>query len=201
MIPTTETGEALVQQHEPWMTVELADYLRAIGSMFAEVELYAFDTDEFEGWTILLDVDRVPYAALPYLAQYVGERLPSGIADADARQWIKDAPNQQRGTLQSIVDAAQRWLTGGKNVTVIQREGGHPDHLTVVSYTGETPDSARVLAELYTTVPADISLTYVVTGGQLWSQVLVTDATWTETISEQATWADLMAETASGTFG
>lgn len=196
----SEIGDALVAGHEPWMTNDLKDYLRVIASMFGEAELYGYDTDDFEGWSILLDVDRCPVEALPYLAQYVGERLPRGITEADARQWIKDAPNQQRGTLQSIVDAAQRWLTGGKNVTVIERAGG-PDKLAVVSYTDQTPDSARVLAELNTVVPADISLTYTVTSGQIWSQVIATDPDWNNTMAESATWADVMAETPSGTYG
>lgn len=178
----------------------LRDYLRTIGEMFAEVELYSDDTDEFEGWTILLDVDRAPAAALPYLAQYVGERIPVGITEEAARQWIRDAPNQRRGTLQSIVDASQRYLTGGKNVTVIQRDGG-PDKLTVVSYTPETPDSARVLAELMTVVPADISLTYVVSAGQIWSQVIAVNPDWNDVMADYDTWADVMAGTPSGTYG
>lgn len=195
-----QISEDLVAAHEPWITDDLAVYLRAIGGMFAEVELYAFDTDDFEGWSILLDVDRCPAEALPYLAQYVGERLPIGLTEEQERQWIRDAPNQRRGTLQSIVDAGQRYLTGGKNITVIQRDGG-PDRLTIVSYTDQTPNSAQVLAELYTVVPADISLTYVVSSGQIWSQVVATDADWANSMAESATWADLMAETPSGTYG
>lgn len=200
-------ADDLVAAHAPWLTLEdgsynqdLDDYLRTIGEMFTEVELYAFDTDDFEGWTLLLDVDRCPRVALPYLAQYVGERLPLGLTEEEERQWIRDVPNQRRGTIKSIVDAGQRYLTGGKNITVIQRDGG-PDKITVVSYTDQTPNSAQVLAELYKVVPADISLTYVVSSGQIWSQVIATDADWNNSIAESATWADLMAETPSGTFG
>jgi len=194
-------ADDLVEAHEPWVTADLEDYLRSIGEMFSQVELYALDTeDDFEGWTILLDVDRCPREALPYLAQYVGERLPMGLTEAEERQWVRDAPNQIRGTIKSIVDAAQRYLTGGKTVTVIQRDGG-ADKLTVVSYTDQTPNSAQVLAELNKVVPADISLTYVVNSGQIWSQVIATDPDWTNTISESPTWADLMAETPGGTYG
>lgn len=196
----TETGDALVAQHEPWITSDLEDYLLTVGEMFAEVELYAFDTDDYEGWTILLDVDRCPVAALPYLAQYVGERLPTGLTEDEMRQWIRDAPNQQRGTLQSIVDAAQRYLTGGKNVTVIQRDAGNPDHVAIVSYTDQTPDSAQVLAEIMSVFPAELTLTYTVTTGQIWSQVIATNATWTAVLANYDTWADVMADTPSGTF-
>lgn len=197
----SETSNGLVAGHEPWITSDLEDYLRVVGTMFAETELYGFDTEDFEGWTILLDVDRCPVEALPYLAQYVGERLPAGLTEDEMRQWIRDAPNQQRGTLKSLVDATQRYLTGGKTVTVIERDLGHPDHVTVVTYTSETPDSAQVLAEINTVFPAELTLAYVVSGGQIWSQVIATDPDWANSMAESATWADLMAETPSGTYG
>ncbi len=193
-------ADDFVAAHEPWLTSELEDYLRVIGEMFEEVELYGFDTEEFEGWTLLLDVDRAPRAALPYLAQYVGERLPVGLTEEQERQWIRDAPNQVRGTLGSIVNAAQRYLTGAQIVTVIERDGG-PDKLTVVTYTDQTPNQSQVLTELYKVVPADISLTYIVGTGQIWSQVIATDATWTDSLAGSATWADLIAETPGGTYG
>lgn len=189
-----------VAAHAPWLTPELEDYLRSIGEMFAEVEQYAFDTEDFEGWTILLDVDRAPAAALPYLAQYVGERLPVGLTEDAQREWIKDAPNQRRGTVQSIVTAAQRRLTGARLVTVIERDTG-PDKITVVTYTPQTPDEGAVLVELESVVPADISLTYVVSPGQIWSQVIVANATWTDVMANFSTWADLMAATPDGTYG
>jgi len=203
-----ETSENMVAQHAPWLTLEngsynqeLDDYLRCAGSMFEQIELYGFDTEDFEGWSILLDVDRCPAEALPYLAQYVGERLPAGLLEEEMRQWVRDAPNQRRGTLPALVDAAQRYLTGGKNVTVIQRDAGHPDHVTVVTYTDQTPNSAQVLAEIMSVFPAELTLTYVVSSGQIWSQVIATDADWTNSMAESATWADLMAETPSGTYG
>lgn len=198
---TRWTGAAELSSSEMYAEGDpLRDYQRATGSMFAEVELYSEDTEDYEGWSILLDVNRCPREALPYLAQYVGERLPGGLTEEQERQWIRDAPNQVRGTVKSIVDAAQRYLTGGKTVTIIQRDGG-PDKLTVVTYTDQTPNSAQVLGELDKVVPADITLTYVVSAGQIWSQVVATDADWNNTMAESPTWADLMAETPGGTYG
>lgn len=130
-------ADDLVAAFAPWMTDDLEAYLRTIGEMFAEVEMYSDDSEEFEGWTILLDPDRCPVAALPYLAQFVGERLPKGLAEAAQRQWIKDAPNQRRGTVSSIVRAAARRLTGAQLVTVIERDGG-PDKLSVITYDKDT---------------------------------------------------------------
>lgn len=178
---------------------DLEIYLTAIASMFDEVELYAADTDDDEGWTILFDPDRVPEAALPYLAQFVGERLPAGLSVEAQRQWIKDAPNQRRGTLASIVVAATRALVGDDPlVTVIERDGG-PDKLSVITYTDQTPDPVAVLRELETVVPADISLTHSIADGQTWNQVAVF-GTWDDVRDAHATWADLAAARSSGTY-
>jgi len=199
-IPDTNIGFNLVEQHEPWITPDLQTYLMAIGSMFWEVELYSEDTEEFEGWTILLDVDRAPEEALPYLAQYVGERIPDNISEAAKREWIEDAPNQQRGTLGSIVAAARRYLIGERLVTVIERDGG-VDKLSVVTYTEQTPDSGLVAAELETVVPADITLTYTVTPGQTWTQLDSIKVDWAEVIADYGSWADVTADTPEGTYG
>src|SRR3954452_18712789 len=106
--------------------------------MFTEVELYAIAEDDDQGWVILFDPDRCPAPALPYLAQYVGERLPVGLSEPLQREWIKDAPNQRRGTPMSIFLAAQRKLTGSRLVSMRERDGGDPDKLTVVTYTAQT---------------------------------------------------------------
>lgn len=181
----------------PWLTPDLETYLRAVGSMFEEVELYSEDAEQ-PGWENLLDPDTCPAPALPYLAQYVGERLPFGLTEAQQREWIKDAPNQQRGTVSSLVRAAQRKLTGSRLVTVIERDGG-PDNVTVITYTAQTPDSNAVVRELVTVFPLDMTLTYVVHPGQTWSQVQLTYATW-GAIPAGMTWADLEAATPAGSY-
>ena len=119
----------------PWMTPDLETYARAIGGMFAEVEMWAEDSPTLPGWGILLDVNTCPAKALPYLAMYVGERLPAGITEAAAREWIRDAPNQVRGTPYSIFRAAQRYLTGQRTVQIIERE---PSGGTTQTWTAAT---------------------------------------------------------------
>lgn len=179
----------------PWMTPDLQVYLEAVSSMFDEVELYSADTDVFEGWSILLDPDRCPVEVLPYLAQYVGERLPAGLDEAGSREWIKDAPNQRRGTLISLVYAAQRSLTGQRTVALFERSGASggddPDRLVVNTYTSETPDQAVVLRDLVGVVPADIVLVYVLLAGQTWASVNTTYATWAAVQAANATWENV----------
>lgn len=186
-----------VAAFEPWSTSDLVDYLGAIASMFATVELYAFDTADDEGWTILFDPARCPFEALGYLAQYVGETLPVGIDEVGAREWIEDAPNQLRGTNYAIFRAAQRKLTGQRTVTLVENDGA-VDALTVITYTGDTPDPAGTLADLLDVVPADTVLTYNTQDGQSWSDVATTYATWADVLAAKPTWEDVRTTIPSG---
>lgn len=185
-------ADDLVAAHTPWLTPDLETYLRAIGGMFSEVELYAILGDDDQGWVVLFDPDQCPARALPYLAQYVGERLPVGLDEPHQREWIKDAPNQRRGTPLSIFQAAQRKLTGSRLVAMRERDGD-VDHLTVVTYTAETPDSAGTLQDLRDVVPHDVILTYNVLAGEDWGGVNLDHATWAAVDSAFPTWADVAA--------
>jgi hypothetical protein len=197
-------ADDLVDAFEPWWTPALIDYLRAIGSMFEEVELYALSGEDGEGWQILLDPDNAPAAALPYLAQYVGERLPVGISEAAARAWIKDAPNMRRGTLESVVRVAQRYLTGNGTVQVIERSGAggaSVDRLTVQTYVPETPDPDAVEeALLREVVPADIVLTYILAEGQTYGDIQAAHATYGAAATAYGTYAEAYAATPGWTF-
>jgi hypothetical protein len=192
-------AEDLVAAFEPWLTPDLKDYLTAIGGMFSEVELYAIDEENDElGWAILLDPDRAPVQALPYLAQYVGERLPVGLDEAGMREWIKDSPNQRRGTIESIVRVAQRYLTGQRTVAISERSGtdvNPEDYLIVQTYTSETPNPALTYADLRRdAVPADIVLTHNVMEGQAWQQVKTDNASWQVVKDSFPTWEDLRVQ-------
>lgn len=188
----------LLDAFEPWMTPDLGAFLRVIGGMFAEVERYAADGDEDSegagtvGWGVMLDPDLCPAAGLPYLAQWVGERLPAGISEADARTWIKDAPNQDRGTPESIVRAAQRWLTGSRLVWLKERsklDGTvDSDWIAVITYTSQTPNVQRVRDELRKVVPGDIEMDYATTASALWSAI-DSRGTWGQVRAAYPTWA------------
>jgi hypothetical protein len=186
-------ADQLVRRFEPWLTPDLETYLRAVASMFDESVLYAMDYDDpdtgefYAGWEILFDPDRAPANALPYLAQYRGERLPSILSEAQAREWIKDAPNQERGTTRSVFEAAQRKLTGDRLVSLLERPAGVVDAVQVVTYAAQTPDPAGTQADILSVLPADVLLTYVVSNGAVWSDVKT--ANWTTTKAK--TWNQL----------
>lgn len=189
-------ADELVAAHEPWITDDLETYLRAIGGMFAELELYAVDTDTLEGWTALFDPMLVPAAALPYLAQYVGERLPLGLTEALQREWIGDKPNQRRGTLLSLVRAAQRTLIGQRTVAITERSGGDPDTVAIVTYAGETPNPDAVLREILSVFPASMLLVYSTLTGESWNGVLTGTygASWAAVKAHYTTWGDVNSD-------
>lgn len=169
-------ADDLVAAHAPWLTPDLETYLRQVGGMFSEVELFSDDIDGRPGWSILLDVDRAPARVLPHLAMYVGETLPVGISEVMAREWIRDAPNQIRGTVASIVRTAQRTLTGQRTVSLVERQGSdglaHADRIRIVTYTSETPDPAATERDLRRdAIPGDIVMFYERRTGQAWADV------------------------------
>jgi hypothetical protein len=193
-VPSNTVGELLIEQHLPYLTPDLEDYLNAIGSMFNEIDAYVGILAEEDGWSALLSSTRCPANGLNHLAMYVGERLPSGLDEVMAREWIADAPNQRRGTMYSIVGAAQRTLTGTRLVSIQERSGGgaNPeDYLTVRTYTSQTPNPAAVLADLRTVVPADIALDYAAASGQSWNQLKATSPTWDAVKSGYASWNEV----------
>jgi hypothetical protein len=170
--PIDTIKENFVAAMQPWLNDDLESFLEAVAAMFEQVELYANENEEGdEGWVVLFDPDRCPAEALPYLAQIVGERLPKGVAEDDARLWIKDRPNSRRGTVLSIVRRLQQNLTGAHTVAIFEREGDDPDTLGIVTYSAETPDERAARDALREVVPLDVILNYRVLAGQTWSLV------------------------------
>jgi hypothetical protein len=175
--------------------------------MFEELELYVL-YDEQDGeldWSPLFDVANGPSAALDYMAQFIGERLPEGRPDDQARQWLIDQPNSVRGTVDAIYSTAKRSLNPPALVTVIERTGGVPaeDHLTVITYTDQTPDPGQTLADLMTVVPADIVLHYSNASSQGWTQLKVGahGGSWNTVKSFYSSWAAVAADQTSGIIG
>lgn len=188
-------ADDLVDALSPWLTSDLETYLRSIAAMWNQVESLAGDLSESEEpYPTLFDPDAMPAIALGYLAQYVGERLPLGIGEAEAREWIKDNPNGRRGTAESIFLAAQRTLTDTRLVSLHERtkiDGSTDvDHITVHTVVSQTPDPNVVYKDLRKNiVPADIVLDYSAIVGQTWQDVKNANATWTLVNSGNPDWS------------
>jgi len=183
-------------QLQPWWSDDLLDYVSAIASMWDQVEIFIEDDPDNDvvAWQALLDVDIAPLIALPWLAQCVGERLPVGMDEESARNWIRLAPNWIRGTPAGIVAAVKRHLTGTQTVQFAERMklDGTPDDdtIAIVTYAEETPNQEAVLQALRRNVPADIVIEYDVIAQATWALVQAGMADWAELQSTYGpTWA------------
>lgn len=133
---------------DPNQDYALAKFLHAIGLMTDEIETWVRDTPEgYPGWSLVLDIDRVPDVALDWLAQFVGVQLDHNLPGFDQRQQIRSQKNFKRGTVRSLIEAAQPFLTGTKSVMVRERVTD-AYNLTVVTFASETQITVADYASL-----------------------------------------------------
>ena len=169
--------------------------VNAIGTMFELVEELVRDTAAGPGWSLLMDVNRCPELALPWLGQFVGVRVLHGSSAEEMRARIISTDGFRRGTRAAMVGAAKATLTGPR--TVVLRERDHdpadtPDYayyLTAITYVADTPDAAATELALLSQKPAGIVLEHRVVVGQDWQAVRTNNATWQVVENTYPTWA------------
>ncbi len=125
------------------------------------------DEDERDGFAVFMDLDRCPAIALPWIAQLKGVRATPGLSEADARDEIRNGEGLRRGTADSLARAGRKHLTGEKSVRVLERVGGDPYALTVITRTSETPDPAATLADFLKAKRIGVVLQHVVSDAPL----------------------------------
>lgn len=170
--------------------------VNAIGGMFQEPEDLARDTPEGPGWSALMDLDRCPDMALPWLAQFVGVRPLPGSTEDEQRLRIASTDGFKRGTPAAIRGAVEATLTGNRIVYFRERDpnGADPPYtLEVVTLTAETPDPGATLAALLAQKPGGIVLTYRTVLGQDWQELQQSGNTWRQARTTYATWRDMRA--------
>lgn len=132
----------------------LTTYITGIAQPFELVEEWASDTDDDIGWSLLLDIDRAPDEALPWLAQIVGMTLDTSLSVADQRIQIHQANNWKRGTPGAIQAAPLPYLTGSKTVILRERFDGTsvdaPYYMQVATLASETPPEDFATTNLHT---------------------------------------------------
>lgn len=166
-------------------------YIDALCVNSQVVEDIVRDTDDGPGWARLFDPALAPEWALPWLAQLAGVVLPSApaLSVADQRLRIAEQPALRRGTRAAIVSTAQAYLTGTRQVFIVERTGGAYG-LTIRTFLSETPDPDALLAALLRTQkPAGIVLDYAAVIGQDWATVVANYATWADV---SPTWLDVV---------
>ncbi len=128
----------------------LAHLCAAIGAMRQSVSDIVRDRD-VAGWSAATDPLRAPGAdseidMLPFLGQLVGVSGLETLDDADRRNAIRRRDGSRRGTVDSIVSAAQRYMRGTRRVLLRERfdrsaAGDAPHRLQVVTRRSETAES------------------------------------------------------------
>jgi Phage tail protein (Tail_P2_I) len=193
-------------QLEPIMTPDLADYVAAIASMWAQCDAFLEDPDnEVVAWQPLFDVDLAPTWVLPWLAQCVGERLPVGYDDEQSRDWIRNSPTWIRGTPQGIWNAVQRVLAPGASMQMRERWNANvaavdSDWISIFTWSEETPDENLVSQALRRNVPADVLVYYATQPSPTWAGVLAAAPTWAAVQADYGpTWADVRGATSGFT--
>jgi hypothetical protein len=138
----------------------LATYLEALSRGFEQIDSVVRDTDAGPGWSAMLDADRAPTWALRWLGQLVGVQIAPGQDESVARQAIRTPAGWRRGTPQAIIDAVKQTLTGTQTVILLERDTG-AYHLTVATFTDETPDTAATEAAALSQKPAGLLMDVV----------------------------------------
>jgi len=167
----------------------------AIGAMYQLLDDLERDTPEGPGWSPLVDLNRCPDDALPWLAQFVGVRLLPDTTPAEQRARILATDGWRRGTREAIESATAATLTGTKSVVVRERDGGDAYALRVQTLVRETPDSAATLSAILSQKPAGIVLTYQTLTGQDYQTVKTTNANYTAVKTKYATYTGMTNDT------
>lgn len=174
----TLVGDRLYAQLAPLAYDDLSQgrslqvFCDALGQMFEQVAQVVSPGPNGEPpWSALLDVDRCPGFALPWLGQFVGVDVDTNMDEAGQREQIRAETGMGRGTVAALVAAARRTLTGTKTVVIRERSAtacpSEPAYgITVITFTDETPDPARTEADVRAAKPAALVLEFLVDTGQ-----------------------------------
>lgn len=139
----------------------LLKFIDSFGELLGEIDDVVKDSDDGTGWSSVFDVDRIEVEYLPYLAQFVGARLPVGLTEQAQRDYIKASPGFRRGTKAAMMAEARATLTPDADFFFIERQP-NAYGLTVQTRPAETPDPTATEAALRRQKPAGIVLNFVV---------------------------------------
>ena len=104
------------------------------------------------------------------------------------RQRIKELQSSKRGTVESIVKAAQQYLIGDKTVLVRERPNGNAWRLAVVTFTAETISTILVKQAIEEFLPAGIILEYEAVPEPTWGLIRAEYETWEAVRTAFKTW-------------
>jgi hypothetical protein len=170
----TAAGAYLYSQLEPLDTdpegtdYALQHFCAALAVPFDQ--LYDVQNASEIAWSSVMDLATCPDWALDWLGQFAGVDATNTADAADKRALIANVGGQRRGTPQALIAAVQPYLTGAKQVILIERDTS-AYRFILITYASETPDAAAVLAAALRWKPAGLVMEHEVVAGQLIAQV------------------------------
>lgn len=189
LLPFTRWSDE--RREKEWTDEELgwplASYVAALASMFTELDDLVRTTDDGPGYSALLDADRAPLNALPWLGQFIGVTVDTTKSDAAQRAQIRDEAGFRRGRPASMVAAAQTTLTDTKTVMMTERYTS-AYRLRVRTFDVETPDIEATRAALISQKPAGIVLDYDTVATWTWRTLRDSFADWQAVNDWYADW-------------
>lgn len=146
----TQDGKVVDDEDNDWAMLV---FFGALAARWQEIEDLARDSDAGPGWSIILDLARIPDKGLPYIGQFKGQVSLDGLSAAQRRTKIASAQSFERGSPEAIIDSAKTHLTGAKRVLFAEAVEGNPFLYYVVTFAADTPDEDQVLADLKASKP------------------------------------------------
>lgn len=164
---------APLTKNEEATAYALAQFIGALGLGYQPVDDVARDSGAYPGWSSVLDADRAPAYFLTWLGQFVGISPMAGLTVAQTRIRIKAREGWARGTPAAIKTVVQRFLTGTKEVLIVERDSS-PYHFAIVTRTSETPGGASadiVLAVTREQKPAGLQFSHTAVPGRIYTEL------------------------------
>jgi Phage tail protein (Tail_P2_I) len=149
--------------NDTWVTLL---FIGALGQAFEQMdELAHKDPDTgTDPWGKLLDIDLIPDEGVPWLGQFVGVDVNSGLSINDQKAQVRDRAGWKRGTPTALKDAVRPLLTGTQTVAIVERDTD-AYHFDIATYSDETPNQTLVLSAITAAKPAGLQFVYHVIAG------------------------------------
>jgi hypothetical protein len=200
-------AERFLSDFEPYLDDDdgtLPMFTTAVTSPLEDLETIAQPDDQGVGFSSLLDPDRAPADYLEWLGQAVGTAIARGTAEDVARDAIKHPAGWRTGTVASIIAAVQPTLVPvdpsiPATVIVLERTSGgwsstdNPWHLTVATFTDETPDAAAATVAALSQKDIGNIMNVVQIAHWVYLTVLTSRTTYADVVSHFATYNALAA--------
>jgi len=169
---------------------QLLRFVNAIAKTPQETDDLVRDTDDYVGWSSIMDLDRVADNGIGYLAQFIGVDTIGDLTPEAQRLRVKETAGFQRGTKAAIEGAAKQYLTGSRLVRVYERDTS-PYHFRVVLFGAEVPEPDRTRRAILDQKPAGLVAVIDISTGQSYAELTSTNKTYLQLSSTYPTYADM----------